>query len=292
MIGTALALFSAAASGISVILVRKHSSESNALNVSLVISWVGMAILWPLAIFFTDFAAINLAGILVFAVSGVLTPGIVRLLYYSGLKKLGAPVNSSVFSVYPLYSVLLAVLLLSEMLSFENWVGVLLVILGGVLVEMSSREINSGVKYNRRNLIFPILGGLTLGVSSIIRKYALDIYNAPVLGVAVAYTFSFLPYAVMLMGSRSTRKDLSLKRDFRFFWIAGIGQAISWILSFYALSYERVSIITPLLSVEPLFVALFAYIYLRDLEQVSRKLVVSIILTFLGVALVTAKLWV
>ena len=292
MIGTALALFSAAASGISVILVRKHSTESNALNVSLIISWVGMAILWPLAIFLTDFATINLAGILVFAVSGVLTPGIVRLLYYSGLKKLGAPVNSSVFSVYPLYSVLLAVLLLGEMLSLENWVGVLLVILGGALVEMSSREINSGVKYNRRNLIFPILGGLTLGVSSIIRKYALDIYNAPVLGVAVAYTFSFLPYAVMLMGSRSTRKDLSLKRDFRFFWIAGIGQAISWILSFYALSYERVSIITPLLSVEPLFVALFAYIYLEDLEQVSRKLVVSIILTFLGVVLVTVKLWV
>lgn len=292
MIGTALALFSAAASGISVILVRKHSTESNALNVSLIISWVGMAILWPLAIFLTDFATINLAGILVFAVSGVLTPGIVRLLYYSGLKKLGAPVNSSVFSVYPLYSVLLAVLLLGEMLSLENWVGVLLVILGGALVEMSSREINSGVKYNRRKLIFPILGGLTLGVSSIIRKYALDIYNAPVLGVAVAYTFSFLPYAVMLMGSRSTRKELSLKRDFRFFWIAGIGQAISWILSFYALSYERVSIITPLLSVEPLFVALFAYIYLRDLERVSRKLVVSIILTFLGVVLVTAKLWV
>jgi drug/metabolite transporter (DMT)-like permease len=292
MIGTALALFSAAASGISVILVRKHSAESNALNVSLIISWVGMAILWPLAIFLTDFATINLAGILVFAVSGVLTPGIVRLLYYSGLKKLGAPVNSSVFSVYPLYSVLLAVLLLGEMLSLENWVGVLLVILGGALVEISSREINSGVKYNRRNLIFPILGGLTLGVSSIIRKYALDIYNAPVLGVAVAYTFSFLPYAVMLMGSVSSRKDLSLKRDLRFFWVAGIGQAISWILSFYALSYERVSIITPLLSVEPLFVALFAYIYLKDLEQVSRKLVVSIILTFLGVVLVTVRLWI
>jgi drug/metabolite transporter (DMT)-like permease len=292
MIGAVLALFSAAASGISVILVRKHSAESNALNVSLIISWVGMVILWPLAIFLTDFATINLVGILVFAVSGVLTPGIVRLLYYSGLKKLGAPVNSSVFSVYPLYSVLLAVLLLGEMLSLENWVGVLLVILGGALVEISSREINSGVKYNRRNLIFPILGGLTLGVSSIIRKYALDIYNAPVLGVAVAYTFSFLPYAVMLMGSRSTRKDLSLKRDFRFFWVAGIGQAISWILSFYALSYERVSIITPLLSVEPLFVALFAYIYLKDLEQVSRKLVVSIILTFLGVVLVTVRLWI
>jgi DME family drug/metabolite transporter len=292
MIGTALALFSAAASGISVILVRKHSAESNAFNVSLVISWVGMAIIWPLAFFLTDFEAVNVVGLLVFALSGVLTPGIVRLLYYSGLKKLGAPVNSSVFSIYPLYSVLLAVLFLSEMLSLENWVGVLLVIVGGVLVEMSSREINGGVLHNRRNLVFPILGGFTLGVSSIIRKYALDIYNAPVLGVAVAYTFSFLPYVLMLVFSGSTRKALSLKQDVRFFWLAGIGQALSWILSFYALSFEEVSIITPLLSVEPLFVALFAYIYLRDLEQVSRKLVVSIVLTVLGVVLVTTKLWI
>jgi uncharacterized membrane protein len=131
-----------------------------------------------------------------------------------------------------------------------------------------------------------VLGGLTLGISSIIRKYALDVCDAPVLGVAVAYTFSLLPYFLMLMLSTSTRKELSLKRDLRFFWIAGIGQALSWILSFYALSYEQVSIITPLLSIEPLFVVLFAYFYLRELEHVSPKLVASIVLTVIGVILV------
>jgi drug/metabolite transporter (DMT)-like permease len=88
------------------------------------------------------------------------------------------------------------------------------------------------------------------------------------------------------MFSASTRKELSLKRDFRFFWKAGIGQALSWILSFYALSYEEVSIITPLLAIEPLFVVFFAYFYLRELERVSPKLVASIILTVVGVILV------
>ena len=286
MIGSALALLSAVASGLSVVLVSKYSKKSNAFNVSLIISCVGMVILWPLAVLLTDLEATNLEGLILFAIGGVLTPGLVRLFYYSGLKKLGAPVNSSIFSIYPLYSSLLAVLLLSEILSLENWVGILCIVLGVVFVEMSSREINSGDKSARKSLIFPILGGLTLGVSSIIRKYALDFYNAPVLGVAVAYTFSFLPYFLMLMLSTSTRKELSLKRDFRFFWIAGIGQALSWILSFYALSYEEVSIITPLLSIEPLFVAFFAYLYLRELERVSPKLVASIILTVFGVVLV------
>jgi drug/metabolite transporter (DMT)-like permease len=286
MIGSALALLSALASGLSVVLVGKYSKKSNAFNVSLIISCVGMVILWPLAVLLTDLEATNLEGLILFAIGGVLTPGLVRLFYYNGLKTLGAAVNSSIFSIYPLYSSLLAVLLLSEILSLENWVGILCIVLGVVFVEMSSREINGGDKSARKSLIFPILGGLTLGISSIIRKYALDFYNAPVLGVAVAYTFSFLPYFLMLMLSTSTRKELSLRRDFRFFWIAGIGQALSWILSFYALSYEEVSIITPLLSIEPLFVAFFAYLYLRELERVSPKLVASIILTVFGVVLV------
>jgi DME family drug/metabolite transporter len=286
MIGSALALLSALASGLSVVLVGKHSRESSAFNVSLIITCVGMAILWPLAVLLTNLETASLEGLVLFTVGGVLSPGLVRLFYYGGLKRLGTPVNSSVFSVYPLYSSLLAVLLLNEILSLENWVGILCIVLGVVFVEMSSREINDRDKSARRNLIFPIMGGLTLGIANVIRKYALDVYNAPVLGVAVAYTFSLLPYLLILMLSTSTRKELSLKRDFRFFWIAGIGQALSWMFSFYALSYDAVSIITPLLSVEPLFVAFFAYFYLREVERISPKLVASIILTVFGVVLV------
>jgi DME family drug/metabolite transporter len=289
MIGSALALLSALASGLSVVLVGKYSGRSSAFNVSLVITCVGMVILWPLAVLLTSLGAANLEGLVLFAVGGVLSPGLVRLFYYSGLKKLGTPVNSSIFSVYPLYSSLLAVLWLNEILSLENWVGILCIAIGVVFVEMSSREINGGDKSARKNLIFPILGGLTLGIANVIRKYALDVYNAPVLGVAVAYTFSLLPYLLILMLSASTRKELSLKQDFRFFWIAGIGQALSWIFSFYALSYDEVSVITPLLSVEPLFVAFFAYFYLREVERISPKLVASIILTVFGVVLVIIR---
>ena len=141
----------------------------------------------------------------------------------------------------------------------------------------------------RKNFVFPVLGGLALGVGSILRKFALDLFNGPVLGVAVAYTFSLIPFLVIFVGSGSTRREVSLKRDLRLFWVAGVGQAVTWVLSFYALSFDEVSIITPLLSIEPVFVALFAYLYLRKIEKVSAKLVVSIILTVLGVVLVTAK---
>lgn len=248
-----------------------------------------MLILWPLALVLTNFSSVNIVSILLFAVSGVLTPGFVRLLYYQGMKKLGAPVNSSLFSIYPLYTSLLAVLFLSEILAPGNWAGILMVFLGGILVEWSSREANSQNKHSRKDLIYPVLGGVVLGFGSILRKYALNLFDAPVLGVAVAYTASLLPFLVMLVFSAPTRKELSLRRDMRLFWVAGVGQAITWMLSFYALSYDDISVITPLLSIEPVFVALFAYLYLRKIERISQKLVVSIVLTVLGVVLVTAK---
>jgi drug/metabolite transporter (DMT)-like permease len=214
----------------------------------------------------------------------------VRLFYYSGLRKLGASVNSSIFAIYPLYSSLLAVVLLGEILSWGNWFGILLIILGSFLVEMSAQEINNGHVHSRKDLILPLVGGLTLGVSSITRKYALDLFNAPVLGVAIGYTFSLLTYALILMFSAPTRKELSLKQDLRYFWKAGVGQALAWLLIFYAFSYEQVSIVTPLLAIEPLFVAFFAFLYLRKLEKVSPKLIISIILVVFGVILVTSNL--
>lgn len=290
MLGITLALFSAAASGSSIILVRKYSTKSSPFNISLIITLVGMAMLWPLAVLLTDFENINLLGLLIFAASGVLAPGIARLLYFSGLKKLGAPVNSSIFSIYPLYSSLLAVSLLSEILLFENWIGILLVFAGGILVGMSHGEIDKAATPSKKNLIFPISGGVTLAIGSIIRKYALDLYNAPLLGVAVAYTCSLLPYALMLTRPVSTPEELSLKRDLRLFWKAGVVQAVSWILSFYALSFAEVSVINWLQSAEPIFVAVFAYLSLREVERVSPKLVVSIVLTVFGVILVATKL--
>jgi len=287
MLGIILALLSAAASSISVVLVRKRSEGSTAFNISLVITCVGMLLLWPLAIASTAFEQVTLMGFVLFAVSGVFSPGLVRLLYYHGMKKLGASVNSSVYATYPLYSALLAVVLLSEVLTVWNVFGIVTILAAIVFVDLSiSKSNGEGCGGSRKCLIFPILGGVTLGVSSIIRKYALDISNAPVFGVAVAYTFSFLPYFLILAQSAPTRKRLALKRNLRWFWAAGIGQAVTWILAFYALSFEQVSLVTPLLSTEPLFVAIFALAYLRELERVSLRLLASIGLTILGVVLI------
>ena len=287
MIGIILALLSAVAAGFSVVVVRRNSLGSNAFNMSLIITLVGMLILWPLAFLMMGQETINVAGLVLFGLSGFLSPGIVRLFYYTGLRKLGASVNSSVFSIYPLYGALLAVILLSESLLGANWVGILCIVAGVVFMQLSTRGNGAQEKSGTKSLIFPVLGGITIAFGRVIAKYALTISDAPAFGVAEAYTFSLLPYMLILLFLTPTRRELNLKRDLRFFWLAGIGQAVSWILTFAALHFEKVSITNSLTSTEPLFVVFFAFFLLRNVEHVSKRLVASVALTVLGVVLVT-----
>ena len=287
MIGIILALLSAAASGFSVVVVRRNSAGSNAFNMSLIITLVGMLILWPLAFLMMGQETVNVAGLVLFGLSGFLSPGIVRLFYYKGLRKLGASVNSSVFSIYPLYTALLAVVLLGESLLNANWVGILCIAAGVVFMQLNTTGNGAQEKSGTKSLIFPVLGGITIAVGSVIGKYALTISDAPAFGVAEAYTSSLLPYMLILIFSTPTQRELNLKRDLRFFWLAGIGQAVSWFLTFAALHFEKVSVTNPLISTEPLFVVFFAFFLLRKVEHVSKKLIASIALTVLGVVLVT-----
>ncbi|MGB9913920.1 MAG: DMT family transporter [Candidatus Bathyarchaeales archaeon] len=290
MFGAALALLAAATSALSVILVRKHSVDSNAFNISLIISVSGMTVLWLPAILLTDESAINIGSCLLFALSGALSPALVRLFYYSGLKRIGAPVNASLFSIYPLYSALLGVLLLSERLSAQNWGGIIIVMLGSVLVASTAPKNGVNSVFSKKNLALPLAGGAALAVSNIIRKYALNLYSAPTLGVIIAYASSLLIYSLVLAVHAPTRKELSVTRDLRLFWKAGVGQAISWVLIFYALSCEQVSTVTTLLVTEPLFVAIFAYLFLRKVDNITRRLALGTVLTAFGVALVTGLL--
>ena len=287
MIGIILALLSAAASGFSAAVVRRNSAGSNAFNMSLIITLVGMLVLWPLAFLMIGQETINAAGLVLFGLSRFLSPGIVRLFYYRGLRQLGASVNSSVFSIYPFYGALLAVILLSESLSGANWVGILCIAAGVVFLQLCSRGNEAQEKSGMTSLIFPVLGGIIIAVSSVIGKYALTISDAPVFGVAEAYTFSLFPYVLILIFSTSTQRELNLRRDLRFFWLAGIGQAVCWLLTFAALHFEKVSVANSLVSTEPLFVVFFAFFLLRKVEHVSKKLIASIVLTVLGVVLVT-----
>ena len=142
MFGIALALLSALAFGLSQILVRKNLDKSNFVYISLTVTIIGNIILWPLALTFTNLSTINPEGLLLFIVAGLLAPGIARLFYFKGMETAGISANASIFATYPLYTSIVAILLLGEALTAENWIGLVCVVAGVIFVGRNINKIH------------------------------------------------------------------------------------------------------------------------------------------------------
>ena len=288
MFDIALALLSALAFGLSQIFVRKNLDKSNFVFISLTVTIMGNIILWPLALCFTNLNTINPEGLLLFVFAGLLAPGIARLFYFKGMKAVGISANASIFATYPLYTSIIAILLLGEALTAENWTGLACIIVGVIFVGRSLNNAETRPKNTtKKGLIVPILGSLAIAFSQIVRKEGLNIYSEPLLGVAVGYFTSLIVYLLLLAFSKDARASKFSREDLRMFWKPGVGIAAGWLLSFLALSQEMVSIVVPILQTELLFILFFAYIFLRKLEKISFKLIASALLIVVGVILIS-----
>ena len=287
MFGIVLALLSALTFGLSQILVRKNLEQSNFVYISLTVTLIGNIILWPIALAFTDLNAINPEGLLLFVIAGLLAPAIARLFYFKGMETAGISTNASIFATYPLYSSIVAVWLLGEALTTENWMGILCVMAGAIIVGRTTKNGNTQTKRTtKKGLVIPILGSLFIAFSQNVRKEGLNIYNQPLLGVAVGYLTSLIVYLLMVALYKDNRTSFS-REDIKLFLKPGVGIAIGWLLSFLALSQEMVSIVAPILQTELLFILFFSYIFLRKLEKVSFNLVLSAFLIIVGVILIS-----
>lgn len=290
MLGIAVALLAALANAVAAILIKQKIAESTVVHASLIITAIGGIILWPFALAVTDLSQVNFQAIFFFAIAGMLAPGLGRLFYFKGIETVGASVTLSIWATFPLYTTIAAVLMLNETLSFLNWIGVISIVLGALFIERSSRTPGKdGKRFPKKILIIPIIGTLFMASSSIIRKYGLNLYSEPILGTAIGYASSLLVCLLFIGFTKSNRTGLNLKREIMLFWKAGVAVAISSFLIYLAISLERVAIVTPLLQVCALFTILFAYLFLKDVERISVKLVLSTFIVIIGVLLIVSN---
>jgi drug/metabolite transporter (DMT)-like permease len=288
MIGITLALLSAFSWAIAIILIRQKLHESNIISATAVSTFLSTLIIFPLALFFMNLNAISFEGILFFALAGFIAPGITNLIYNKGMDVVGVSVSASIFATYPMYSSILAILLLGERVIIENFIGIILIIIGVIILERGMRKSKNPSKKNvRKGLIFPLLASLTMAFSFIPRKHGLTIYNEPLLAAAIGFLSSSIFYFILSKSSRSNLDSVFSKKDIKLFWKAGVFMSLGSISTLFALSIERVSLVTPIMQTEPLFILFFAYLFLKELEQRSPKLLMGTITIIIGVILVS-----
>lgn len=268
------------------ILVRKGGQYAPVALAVLMGFSVSVVVLWAINWWFFPLSLLYSPATLYFILGGLIQPGIVRLLHYTGIVRLGASRAGPVRAVAPLFAMVLAFLFLAERPGSQVYVGALLSVVGLSLV---SYRREGEIEWRTIDLLFPLGAAFLTAVSQNIRKTGLLLLPNPFLAAAVTTTTALVTFLVTqaLMGQfHAIRID---KRCLPFYGTASVVSTVSQLLAFTALSMGQVSVVVPLVNTNPLFVVIFSAFFLKDLEKINKLVVVGVILVVSGVALITSR---
>lgn len=128
------------------------------------------------------------------------------ILFWKALEKGEVSRVAAIFNVRPIFTSLLAVFLLGEIISLQKWVAIILVIMGALLASWEGNKKESG-RFNLAYLLV-ILSAFAAALGDILSKFAL-VKISP-FGVYFWSSFASLPIIFIFLGRKAVRNELKL----------------------------------------------------------------------------------
>jgi len=265
------------------VFVRRGLVHSNAFTGSLISLGTSAAIFWLLVLFLVPLSALLTPAIGYFIVAGVFAPAIGQTLGYIGMERIGVARSSPIVNTSPIFSSIFAVFFLGEVWVAQNILGTCLVILGVVILS-SSKPAES--EWQKKDIIYPLLGAVAFGISTTLRKTGLATVQIPLLAAAVTVGTAFfvLLGIIQLQGGLRVLKFNRLSSS----WLIGAALVNTGaILSFFAaLNVGKIVRVEPLVACNPLLTILWTSIFLRQIEPLTIRIVLGALVTVVGTVLV------
>jgi uncharacterized membrane protein len=263
----------------------RYSNPATAVISSLLIN---ILFLWGVSILFVPLSSLTTPAILIFVGVGFFQPGLTRLLSYKGIDALGVAITDPIRATTPLFSAIMAIIFLGEEVTLPIVVATLMIIAGITLLSWrsDSMKLTGSAVY----LWYPIAASALAGATQVVRKFGMAAVPHPFLAAAVTATSSFVVSIVTLWYVEKTQETWKMNRQcFWWFLAAGIVISLGMTCIYYALDLGKVSVVIPISSTGPFFSLMLAAIFLRDVERVTSRIVISAAMIVGGVMLLT--LW-
>lgn len=242
-------------------------------------------ILWA-AVFLTggipEFAR---AALLVFVVLGILQ-SLTSLLTFTGLHKIGTSRSQPLRNTYPLWSALIAIIILHERAGTLIVTGTFLVVAGVVIISWKPDVPPPG--YRWWHIAYSLGAGMLAGIAYPLRRYGLMITDEPVFFAAIVAVVSLagaLPYLAVTRGTPTGHQRLG---SLAYFLLSGFFEAMGALLSLMALSSGRVVVIAPIVATTPLWNLIVAIVFLRGREEINLRTItgtLAVVVGAIGIAL-------
>ncbi|MPZ75928.1 MAG: EamA family transporter [Deltaproteobacteria bacterium] len=265
------------------VLLRRGLVYSNALTGSVISLGTSAAIVWLLVLVFIPLSALQTPAIGYFIVGGFFAPAMGQTLGYIGIERIGVARTTPIVNSAPMFSSFLAVFFLGEIWTPQNILGTALVIVGVII--LSSGKPAQG-RWQKMDVIYPVLAAVAFGISTLLRKTGLMVVQMPMLAAAVTIGTAFL-VLLTLVWLRGGRQALEFNRHSGG-WLFGAALANTGaILSvFSALNVGKIVEVEPLIACNPLLTILWTAIFLRQIERLSGRIVLGASVTVIGTILV------
>jgi drug/metabolite transporter, DME family len=284
MLAIILGLFGSLWFAVSMILINRGVLSLDYFRGLLVNLGVNSLFLWIYVALFTEKIDLWVPGNLLFVLVGIFVPGVARYFIFKGMERLGASISSCLTNATPFFATLFAVSFLDERPSLGNLCGTLSIVTG--IIALSWR--GSTKTWRTLDLLFPLAAAVLFAARDNLVRLGVVHIHSPILGASIAATTSFVTMALLYIGLEKKKPlPISAPRGVTFFAAAGFMNFLSYAFAYTALSMERVSIISPLINASSLFVLPFSAFFLKDVERLTPRKIVAVLLVIIGVFLIS-----
>ena len=221
---------------------------------------------------------------LIFVAVGLLVPGVTRVLSFRGIRTLGSSVSSTIINTAPMFSTVLAILLLGERPG--PWVigGVFVIVCGLIIVSWTG----ASSSYQRIELIYPFLCALIFACKDVTVRWGLsDDGGQPILSAGIAALTSTIEIFLFTRYVHGEKFCLPPANIAWWFIWSGIFTGGSFLFMYLALSMERVTIIAPLINSYAIFVLILTPLMARRIESVTWRKVAGAAMVVMGIFMVS-----
>ena len=265
------------------VVIRRGLVGSNAATGTMVSIIISAVIFWVVTPIFVPLSSFATPAVWYFIVGGIFAPAVGRFMTFKAIERVGVARAVPITNTAPMFSSILAVLVVGETWPLQNIIGTTLVIFGVVIL---SRTQTATSQWRKVDLVYPALAAISFALSSNLRKLGLVIANIPLMAASVSATTALLVTLIFYQAQGGWKTFVLSRRSFGWFVAAGIAHTTAMLSVFYALGLGKIVVVDPLVNASPVLSLLLSAIFLKELESINPRVVMGAGCTVIGSILI------
>lgn len=196
-----------------------------------------------------DFTSLDWRAVAIFGVAGVFYPAFVSILNFVSNRALGPNLTGGLGNLSPIFAIGLAIILLGELPSLLQWLGVAAVCAGLVFLALDrARRIPST---NLRLLMLPLVGAFLRGAVQPVVKLGFLFWPSAFGAALIAYMMSSLVIWVARLAS-GQKTPPGARAGILWFMAIGLCNGTALVMLYLALGMAEVVQVSPVVATYPL----------------------------------------